>query len=104
MAAKRIRTEDLMDLASRIPWRVGLGLAVTSAVTLHLLAEALASPVHAARIEDIKYAALKSACWTLAGIGQFVVPLILGIGALASFLRRRRKVSTSEHSPQSRRH
>jgi restriction system protein len=93
MASKRIRTDDLIYIASRVNWRVGVGLALVSAVILHLVASTPASPVHATKIEDIKFAALRSTWWTFAAIGQFIVPLIFGIGALASYLAQSRDVT-----------
>jgi membrane-bound metal-dependent hydrolase YbcI (DUF457 family) len=93
MPSKRLGADDLLYIASRIPWRVAVGLALVSAVVLHLVADVLASPMHATRIEDLKYVALRSACGTFAAVGQFLVPLILSIGAVASYTARSRGVN-----------
>jgi TctA family transporter len=99
MTAKRARMDGLIAIASRIPWRVGMGLAVASAMILHLLADTLSEPIHASKLEDLKYSALRSLVWTFASIGQLIVPLLFGIGAFASYLTQGRGKTRRDGGP-----
>jgi hypothetical protein len=103
VAAKRIRVDDLIHLAARMPWRIGVGIAVVSGVGLHFAAKALSTPIHATRLEDIKFEALRSLCWTFAWMGQIVLPLIILIGAGISWYAQSRGVRLTKPGAPARR-
>lgn len=81
--------EDLMDLVAMLPWWVGIGLAVLSYFLLH--AEA-SSPLPVAKTpQDIGQMATSGIWRGLAYAGQYILPFICVIGALASAIRRRER-------------
>jgi restriction system protein len=83
--------EDLMDLVAMLPWWSGVALAFVSYVILHQLA---ATPkIGAVQPNQIADAVGRSMVAGLAAVGQFVLPLICLLGALLSFLRRRKRES-----------
>ncbi|WP_219213642.1 restriction endonuclease [Variovorax boronicumulans] len=89
--ARRRKTgaDDLMDLVALLPWWAGLGLAVLSYLVLHALATA---PVPLAQsAQDMGQVAVRGLWRGLAYAGQFILPFLCAMGALASVLRRRRR-------------
>jgi restriction system protein len=80
--------DDFIDLVAAMPWWLGLVLALVSYIVLH----AFAAPpkVSPARVADAI-----SGMWfsALASFGQYVVPILCLIGAVVSFLRRRKRES-----------
>ena len=89
--AKRDRfLEDLLTVASKLPWWLGAGLAVLSFLSLHMVAGAFRDPVRAHELSDLSSAAIQSGVHTFAFIGQFILPVILVFGAAASFIKRAR--------------
>lgn len=100
--ARRRKTgaaDDLMDLVARLPWWAGLGLAVLSYLVLHALA---ASPIPMAQTpQDIGQLAVRGLWRGFAYAGQFILPFLCAMGALASVLRRRQRrtlLDTVSHS------
>ncbi|WP_415267809.1 restriction endonuclease [Acidovorax sacchari] len=92
MARRRGKTsvlEDLMELVALLPWWVGVLLAIVGYVVLHRLANA---PLPAASTpQDIAHMTTHGIWRGLAYAGQFIVPLICAMGALASAVRRRER-------------
>ena len=83
-----------MDLASTLPWWLGLAIAVLSYVLLHPFAEA---PLPTATSPgDIADPITAQAIRTGAMIGQYVLPIIFVFGAGASALKayRNKKLLT----------
>ncbi len=77
--------ENLIELASRLPWWVGCTLAVVSFVVLHSLSGIeLAQPTG---LEQIGTHAGKRMVVTMAFFGQFILPLAFGLGSLVSVVR-----------------
>ncbi len=92
MARRRGKTsvlDDLMELLAWLPWWVGVLLAIAGYVVLHRLANA-PLPV-AGTPQDIAHMAAHGIWQGLAHAGQFIVPLICAMGALASAMRRRER-------------
>jgi len=90
MAKKTSTLDDLLYLASKLPWWSSPILAVASGVYLHSVATAPA--VITSDIQHLDSMMLHTAFKTLATIGQFLLPLIFVMGALTSFLGRRKRV------------
>ncbi len=89
--AKRGRfAEDLMALASQLPWRLGVGLALFSFLFSHWVAGAFQNPATAMELADLGSAAIQSGIHTVASIAQFILPIIFLFGAAASFIKRAR--------------
>ncbi|WP_026431530.1 restriction endonuclease [Paracidovorax oryzae] len=81
--------DDLMELLAWLPWWVGVLLAIAGYVVLNRLANA-PLPV-AGTPQDIAHMAAHGIWQGLAHAGQFIVPLICAMGALASAMRRRER-------------
>lgn len=88
--ARRKKTsanEDLMDLVAMLPWWVGVALALVLYVVLHRVAsQQVATAIQPGQVG----AMLTQTLWkTLAGFGQYLLPLIClmgtGIGHLAAW-------------------
>lgn len=91
--SRRKRTspaEDLMDMVALLPWWAGVALALVLYVVLHRVA---GQPVAAATQPGQVGAMLTQTLWrTLAGVGQYILPLICLAGAgLSAWRRRERK-------------
>lgn len=86
--------DDLFDIAVRLPWWAGVGIAVASYLILHAIASTSAPT--AVGTEDIGRVASHGLFRTLAGICQYIVPLIFLIGAAVSALRRQKGIRLIE--------
>jgi restriction system protein len=78
MARRQSTFEDLMEIASRLPWFVGVGLALLSYFICHAYANST----------ETAHGQLGKA---LAMFLQALLPIAFSAGALASFIRRRRR-------------
>lgn len=103
MAKRRGKTsvlDDLMELVALLPWWAGVLLAIASYLVLHRWANA-PLPV-ASTPQDIAGMATSSLWRGLAYGGQFLLPFVCAMGALASALRRRerrRLIDTAARNP-----
>lgn len=91
---RKSEIEDLIDIASILPWWLGLSIAVLSYVLLHPLAE---TPVPTATSPgDIAGPITAQVIRTGAMIGQYFLPIIFVFGAGASALKayRNKKLLT----------
>jgi restriction system protein len=86
---KQSPAEDLMDLVAMLPWWAGVWLALISYLVLHRFA-VTPNPVavQPGQMGDFVGRTLVA---TFASIGQFLVPFLCLLGALASFFRRRQR-------------
>ena len=89
---RRSDLEDWIDLAARLPWWLAVSLAAGSYLGLHALAETPLTPVKA--IEGFSGSIAIAMLRTMAMVGQYLVPAVLILGALASAIAvfRRRKL------------
>lgn len=83
--------EDLLALVALMPWWVGVALAIVSYMVLHRLAAPAA--VTAMQPGQMGSLVIRSVGTVLAGIGQYVLPLICLGGAAISAWRRRQRLS-----------
>jgi hypothetical protein len=90
MARRSSVFEDLMALSARLPWGIGLGLAVVSYLGLHWAASYYSVPDSVLTPADIGAVAQRQLVATLAFFLQWIIPLGFGAGALVSFVRRTR--------------
>jgi len=102
MAKRQGALEDIVEVASKLPWWVGVLLALVAFALLHSVA---AMEVIAPKdIQGLGDFATKQIIRTLALIGQYLIPLALLIGAaMSAYGRRKRRglhlrVSTSNEA------
>lgn len=83
--------EDLMELVALLPWWGGVILALVAYLGLHHVArQPVPTPTDPAQMGAL----LQHSLWRgLAGVGQYVVPIICLVGAAASALRRRQRLA-----------
>ncbi|BCS51812.1 restriction endonuclease [Geobacter sp. SVR] len=75
--------EDLVIVISKLPWWIGVALALVSYVVLHSMASRPMLPT-AATPGQMGDAAVRSITTTLAMFGQYVLPFAFGLGAVLS--------------------
>lgn len=92
--------EDFMQLVAMLPWWAGVALAVLSYVLLHQLA---AQPITAATQPGHVSAMVTQSLWKgLAGVGQYVVPLLCLAGAVVSAWQRKVRKNLVDDVAQSK--
>jgi restriction system protein len=82
--------EDLIAATAKVPWWVGVVLAVVSYAVLHAVASIDIPP--ASELQQFAYAASKQLFKQLASIFQYVFPLIFLMGSVFSVIGRRKRV------------
>lgn len=96
---KKSPAEDFMDLVAMLPWGVGVALAFVSYLALHQLA--VTPKVVAVQPGQMADFVGPSGIAALAYAGQFVVPILCLLGAIVSFLRRRKREALASSVTQS---
>jgi restriction system protein len=86
---KQSGTEDLMDLVAMLPWWAGVALALLSYAVLHKLS--VAPKPAALQPGQVGEFVQRTMLAMFAFYGQFVIPAICLIGALVSFVKRRKR-------------
>ena len=84
--------DDLLVIASRLPWQVSLSLAALTFLGLHGLAVAFASAPTAITVADMSSAVIHQYVHVGALFAQFVVPAAFLIGAAVSYFKRSRSI------------
>lgn len=99
MAKKTSLFDDLLFIASKLPWWVSLTIAVGSGIYLHSVASA-PLPIYPGA-QQLQSMLLGTMFKTFASFGQFILPTIFGLGAIFSILarRKRRNLLTSIMTP-----
>ncbi len=82
--------EDLIEITSKLPWWVGVALAIVAYVWLHSVATSEVTAVaQSGRMGDIVGQTLFK---TLVSVGQYLLPLVLLVGAaISAFGRLKRR-------------
>lgn len=98
MARKRTSAfEDLIDIAAHLPWKVGVALAIVAYVVLHYFATRASLPTNPAELKSlgktIGESAAQSLTTTFAVFLQYIIPVGFLIGALVSFIKRKRQTA-----------
>lgn len=87
--------DDLIDIAAHLPWQVGVVLAFIAYLVLHYFATRAPLPANPAELKSlgtsIGESVGHSVTTTLAMFLQYIVPACLLVGAVVSFIRRRRQ-------------
>lgn len=89
--------EDLLNMSSKLPWYVGIALAVISYLILSRLA--VPPDVPKSGGPDVTSMVFPQMISFLSTVGQFLLPLIFCIGAGVSFKNQPRKVKSDQPSP-----
>ncbi len=89
MSRRTSPIEDLLTLVARMPWPVGVALAIASFIGLRVFLHSQAVTV--SDPSDLAHIAFSSAATTLAMVGQFILPGLFLIAALASFFKQRKR-------------
>jgi len=79
-ARQPVTFTDLLEVASRLPWKVSLGVAGISLLALHLLAAAFAPASTVTTVADMGGVVIYQAIHVGAFLLQFVVPPAFLIG------------------------
>jgi restriction system protein len=87
---------DLLEIASKLPWKVPLGLAPISLLSLHLLAAAFAHTPTVTTVADMGGVVIHQAIHMGAFFFQFVVPPAFLIGATVSYFKRSQSIRLFE--------
>ena len=88
MARRQAFFDDLMEIGSKLPWRVAVLSAIGAYVGLHVVALKTSSPVTGTTLGDLGGVVQHSLIHVFAAIFQYVVPAGLLIGAIISFLKQ----------------
>lgn len=89
--AKSSVLEDLFAIASKIPWWIGLGLALATFAVLHVIAgQTLTAPTDPAKAGSFGIATFFV---TLARYGQWILPIPLLLGAAVSAFQRSKRAA-----------
>jgi hypothetical protein len=84
-----------MEIGARVPWRVGVALAIGTGVVLHLFAiNPAADPPRVTTVAELGNFANARLIGVIAWFMQFIIPACLLIGAAGSYLRRSKPKST----------
>ena len=87
--------DDLIDIAAHLPWQAGVVLAFIAYLVLHYFATRAPLPTNPAELKTLGVTIGESVghslTTTLAMFLQYIVPACLLVGALVSFIRRRRQ-------------
>jgi restriction system protein len=81
--------EDVIDLSSRLSWKITISFAVIAYIALHLAAQIKLQ--HPAGIGTVGSFAVKQMLITMAMFGQYVLPGVFLIAAIASFFRSKKQ-------------
>ena len=92
---------DLLDVASKLPWKVSLGIAAISLLGFHLLAAAFASTPTVTTVADMGGVVIHQGIHVFASIFQYVIPMAFIIGASVSYLKRSRSIELFENGRSS---
>lgn len=86
--------EDLIEITSRVPWWVGVLLALATYFVLHHLSTAdVAQPQG---LRDLGTSVTQNAIKTFASLGQYLLPMIFLIGACVSAFKSKKQNSNTK--------
>ena len=91
MAKRKNALEDLMVIAVKLPWWIGVLLALVSYVGMHILADMEITPPKG--LQGLGNSIVQSAAKTLGMFGQYLLPTVFLIGAAISASHRSQRHS-----------
>jgi len=87
MAKRKSTFEDIVEITAKLPWWVGVLLAVISYVLLHAYATSEVQTIDLRDGSGMAVTLFKS----IANFGQYIFPAIFLIGALGSLIKRKKQ-------------
>jgi len=98
MARKKTSAfEDLIDIAASLPWKVGVVLALVAYLVLHYFATRAPLPTNPAELKSLGKtmgdSVGQSLTTTFAMFLQYIIPIGFLLGALVSFIKRKRQTA-----------
>jgi restriction system protein len=82
-------TEDLIEITSKLPWWVGVALAIAAYIGLHSVATSEVTAVaQSGRMDAL---VTQNLFKTLASVGQYLLPLVFLVGAAMSVFGRNKR-------------
>ena len=95
--------EDIIEIAAQLPWKIGVILAIVAYLFFHYFATPAPLSAGPTDIKSFGDNAVRTMITTFATFLQYIVPAGLLIGALISFIERKRQASlhtqvASDHS------
>jgi restriction system protein len=90
MARRQGSFHDLMEIGSKLPWQVAVGAAVISFVICHVVAIETVPIAPAKTLADLGSAVQHQVIHQAALVFQYLLPIGLLIGAMASYFKRSR--------------
>ena len=90
--------DDLLTIASRLPWKASVGLAFVSYLVLHLVALGSAQPPSATTTADLGNVVIRGFIHIFSLFTQYIIPVGFLIGAAVSFLKRRQSSGLLEEA------
>ncbi len=98
--AKRYQfLQDLLAATSKLPWRIAVGLAVLSYLTLYLIADIFEEPPMAGDLANLVPGIARQAIYVAAFIMQFILPLAFLSGLGATLFKRLKQIRIEEAPP-----
>jgi restriction system protein len=88
MARRDRFLDDLLTVASQLPWQAGVGLAAVSFLVLHFVAAAFGVAPAATNLADMGSVVGHQVVHVFAFLFQFILPPVFLFGAVASFIKR----------------
>jgi restriction system protein len=90
--------DDLLTIASKLPWKVSVGLAFVAYIVLHLVALGSAQPPSATTTAELGNVVIRGFIHIFSLFTQYIIPVGFLIGAAASFLKRRQSSGLLEEA------
>lgn len=84
--------DDLLTIASKLPWKVSVGLAFASYLMLHFVAVGSSQPPVATNPADLGNVVIRGYIHIFALLCQYIIPVGFLIGAAVSFLKQRQAI------------
>jgi restriction system protein len=84
---------ELVDVASKLPWKVSAALVPISFLTFHMLAVMFAPVPQATNLSALGTVVIRQGIHVGASIFQYIVPIGLFLGAVVSYIKRSRSIS-----------
>jgi restriction system protein len=89
MARRQGLFDDLMSIGLKLPWKVGVGAAVTIFVALHVVAIYTLGPVNAKSLADMGLVVQHGFIHIFAELLQYIIPAGLLIGTTVGYFKQR---------------
>jgi restriction system protein len=90
MSRRKGGLTEWLEAASKLPWKVSVGLVPVAFIVFHLIAAASVQTAPVTRLGDMGSVVIRASIHTFATLLQFIVPVIFLTAAAVSYARRSR--------------